>query len=459
MKKSLEIQKQINALADRVEAIHAVAKDENRDLNEAETKEVNDILGDGEKTGQADALQAQLKTVKAQEDKMNELARARLTPIVEAKIADGEGTGKKKITVPAVAKRYTANKAIWGNDGEVAAYSAGQFYAANVFGSKRASQWCREHGVIKASQSEGDTRRGGVFVPIEVETAIIRLVEQYGVFRRFAKVESMMSDRKVVPVRVSGLTAYAASESNTANQSSNTTTETDIDYTTVELVARKWKVTTRVSDELNEDALISMANEITTEMALAFAYSEDNSGFNGDGTSTYHGIYGLKNCLAAGAIYDCITGNTAFGTLDLDDFEAALAKLPAYPNMQPAWFISKAGYYASMARLAYAAGGNTTSDIANGTPLQFMGLPVVFTQVLLTALTAQTSTICAYVGDLKMSSLFGDRRGMKIVPSSERYWDVDQVGIKGSIRMDIVNHSRGSSSAAGAVVAMKFAAS
>ncbi len=68
--------------------------------------------------------------------------------------------------------------------------------------------------------------------------------------------------------------------------------------------------------------------------------------------------------------------------LKVADFHAAVGKLPVYPGMQPAWFIHSAGYHNSMARLQIAAGGNNKVDLGDGPVLQFMGYPVVFSQVL-----------------------------------------------------------------------------
>ena len=83
-----------------------------------------------------------------------------------------------------------------------------------------------------------------------MELSIVRLVEEYGVMRRYAKVSPMGSDTKTVPVRTGGMTAYAVGESN-ENTSSNTGTATSPTYKPVELVARKWKAWCKISDELN----------------------------------------------------------------------------------------------------------------------------------------------------------------------------------------------------------------
>jgi len=123
--------------------------------------------------------------------------------------------------------------------------------------------------------------------------------------------------------------------------------------------------------------------------------------------------------------------------------------------MRPRWFISKAGFWASMARLQDAAGGNTRADLGDGPETVFLGIPVSFTQVLNSTLTAQTSTIIAYVGDLAMGSTMGVRRDMQISVSEERYWDQDSIGIKGTSRFDIRCHELGTATAAGPVVALK----
>ena len=57
---------------------------------------------------------------------------------------------------------------------------------------------------------------------------------------------------------------------------------------------------TRMSTELAEDAAINVADDLAREMAYAFATAEDAAGWNGDGTSTYGGIMGMRTKFAAG---------------------------------------------------------------------------------------------------------------------------------------------------------------
>ena len=371
-------------------------------------------------------------------------------------------SGSQRFSIPATAKPRHELKA-FGNDGESlkAAYVSGRTIAAGLFNHKSSKQWLDNHGISNTALYEGDDQKGGIFVPTEMETAIIRLVESYGVFRRFAKSEPMGSDRKVVHVRTGGLTAYPIGETSPANESSNSGTRTSPTYNPIELIARKWKAWLKMSDEVNEDAMITLADEVSREMALAFSYAEDNAGFNGDGSSTYNGVTGAKNVLGAGSKYTMVAaaGNLAFSDLTLTDFESVVGKTPHYENFMPAWFISKPGYYASMDNLKNAAGGNTARELESGNGLQFLGYPVVWTQVLPTSLADQASTTLAYFGDLRMAALFGDRRGMTMSVTDQRYWDEDQIAIKGTERFDINIHSAGTASAAGALIAVNTPAS
>lgn len=366
-------------------------------------------------------------------------------------------TGRFKI--PAKARPRRSLKAFANNEESLrAAYLFGHSFAANICNSKSSQRWLRDHGIVDTALTGGDDSKGGLFVPIETETAIIRLVEEFGVFRRFADVTPMSSDTKIKNVRVGGMTAYPVGETNAANEGSNKGTRTSPTYKPVELVARKWKTLIRITEELDEDSLINLADQVALESAQAFAIAEDNSGFNGTGTSAFHGIKGLKSALKAGSTLDTANGELAFSDLTLAHFQEAVGAVPEYPGIQSAWYISKAGYYASMARLLDAAGGNTNSDIALGAPMQFMGYPVVISQSLPTSLEDQASTFLCYFGDLQMAAVFGDRRGMTMRVSEEYAFEEDQISIKATERMDIKIHSPGTATSAGPIVGIKTAA-
>ena len=299
---------------------------------------------------------------------------------------------------------------------------------------------------------------GGALIFDEYRNTIIDLVQEYGVFRRYAEIAPMASDTVSWPRVTGGATGYFPAENSSTTESSPT-----FDY--VSLTAREAAVLTAVPKTLAEDAVINLADLVTRKIAQAFAEKEDRCGFLGDGTSTYAGIYGVFPKIDDGnhtaSLVEAASGNTAFSTLDLTDFEAVVGALPEYPGMRPAWFISKAGWAAAMMRLADSAGGNTTQNIVNGVPqASFMGYPVVWSQVCNSTLTAQTETVLCVFGDLSMAATFGDRRVATMSSDSGgTYFAKRQVAIQGTERFDISVHDLGDTSNAGPLVGLKTPAS
>jgi HK97 family phage major capsid protein len=434
---SQKLREQISAEVAKAQAIVALAEQENRDLSAEEKTSIDQITGE---TGIVDQLQKDLERQIRLEAKAKEILNVR--PVVHDQ--------KPEVKIPASAKRHSKLKAF---KSDVDAYAAGQFIRAVTVGAPDAKQWCSDHGIgIQAAHSESSNTAGGYLVPDVMENAIINLREEYGVARSALRVWPMSSMSLNIPRRQSGFTSYFVGENSAG-------TESDMSFSQVRLDAKKLMILTRLSSELNADSIISLADLVANEMALQIANKEDECTFNGDGTSTYGGIVGLKSALAAGAVYTFGTGEDVFADLTTASFTSAMGKLPRFPGIRPAWYIHSAGYFASMARLLAAAGGNTVQILENGvSQVQFMGYPVIFTQVLTSALTSTASTIFGYFGDLSMAAAMGSRSGIEIVSDSSRYFEFDQVAIRATTRFDVVVHETGTASACGPVVALKFAA-
>ena len=336
-----------------------------------------------------------------------------------------------------------------GVSAEERAHATGQWLLATIGGNTRAAQWCHDHGIEVRGTSPLTTTTnslGGYLVPEVLESTIIDLREERGVARRSVRVMPMASDSVVIPRRASGVTAYFVAENAEI-------TASDKGWDAVSLTARKLAVLCKMSSEVAEDAIISIADDLASEIAYAFADKEDECLFNGDGTSTYGGVVGLKSAVAAGGKVTAATGNTAFSTLDLEDFEQMVGKLPQYAVANAAWYVSRVGWANSMLRLAEAAGGNTVAQVAGGAPFQFLGFPVVIAQVMNSTTTAQVSTDgLAYLGDLRLAVTMGTRRGISIDVDPSRYFEFDQIAIRGTQRFDLNVHERGTASVAGPVI-------
>lgn len=359
-----------------------------------------------------------------------------------------------KPTIPVQAKRWGGTiKSFAGPDAEVKAFGFGTWAHWLWTGDRKSGQWLRDNGVITKAQYESANTAGGATVPDDFVADLIRLVEEFGVFRRNARVVPMSRETATFPRRTGGLTANFIGEA--TSDSATGITKSSMTFNNVKLVAKKLAALTLVSPELMEDAAISIGDLLATELALAFSEKEDDCGFNGDGTSTYGGIEGVLNAVGAGSTVTAASGNTAFATLDREDFIKCIATIPEYARRNAKWYISSAGFADSMERLAHAAGGNTVSDEQGGVQLRYLGYPVEITQKLNSTLTAQTSTKLVVFGDLSMGAMFGDRRSLDVKTSEDRYFDTDQIAVRGIERFDINVHDAGDADTAGPIVVLE----
>ena len=86
----------------------------------------------------------------------------------------------------------------------------------------------------------------------------------------------------------------------------------------------------------------------------------------------------------------------------------------------------------------------------------FLGYPVEISQKY-PAVDAASSVLCTF-GDHSKAATFGSRRGTSIAFSSERYFDTDEIAVRGTERFDVAVHDVGSATAAGPVVGLISAA-
>jgi HK97 family phage major capsid protein len=340
-------------------------------------------------------------------------------------------------------------RAFKGPNANINAYRSGQFLLAVLMRNAKSQQWCRDHGIEIRVQTEGVNTAGGYVVPDEMETAIIDLREKYGMFRANARVVPMGSDHTIIPRRSGGVTAYFLGETDSI-------TESEKSWNQVELTAKKLGALTRMSTDLSEDAIINLADDLADEMAWAFAKKEDECGLDGDGTSTYGGMLGIRTRFVDGthtAGQDAGTSPcTAWSHITLaDEIVTIMSLLPTYAIPRAKWYIHPAGKAGCLDALALAAGGNTTREIAAGAQPMFGGYPIVVSSAMPSAPT--NATVYVLFGDLSLSTTFGDRRGITIKVSDQRYLEYDQIGIQATERFCIVNHDIGDTSTAGPVVA------
>jgi HK97 family phage major capsid protein len=339
-------------------------------------------------------------------------------------------------------------------------------YFMALKGDVTAALWMQQHNIgFVALHSEGSNTAGGYLVPSMLAADIIKLMDEYGVFRQYSRKVDMTTDTLNVPRRTSGFTAVFVGE----GQSGTSSTK---GWDLVSLVAKKIMVLTTLTNELLSDSQVNLMDDFLTESADAMAEKEDRAGFLGDGTSTYGGIVGVTTKLyaAAGSPTTTSAGGIIVGAgnllseLTLANHATVIGKCPAYARRNAKWYCS--GYYhgAVMTNLLSAAGGNTVTDLQNGTTRQmFLGYPVVLSETL-PASDANTQIACLF-GDLAQASTFGDRQMMAFAMSdsatvdSTNMFETDSVAVRATERLDINVHDVGTTTAAGPIVGLLTAAS
>jgi len=422
-----------------------------------------------------DEQEASLRSLEAKADKLKEriefLQRVQAKELELRSVLERAAPAKKieateeetavesrKAPVFAIPK---SSRPLRGFKSEERAYRAGMAIRAGLLNDEEARRWCMDHGVQSRAQAGGINSLGGVLTNDELSSEIIRLVEEFGAFPANARNVTMNSDTLLIARRTGGLTAKPIGE-NAAP------TSTDVTFDNVQLVAKLWGVDNRVPMSLVEDSVIDLADAMAVEVAQAYAEAFDNAGFIGTGAGTDHGIHGIVTAINDGthsaSVVTAATGNNTFGAdsttgLDLSDFTNMVARLPLYArNRNAKFYISPAGYGASMLRLMMAASGNNQADVAGGANLQFLGFPVVLVHPMESRLSGTASQIACLFGDLSQAVTMGIRREVSVKTDASRFIEFDQLLTFATARMASVAHDLGSTTVAGPIVALKFAA-
>ena len=340
------------------------------------------------------------------------------------------------------------------------AYAGGQWLRAVVTGDERARSWCRDNGMDMQSRALGLTNNttAGYLVPEELSSALINLREERGIARRFANVLPLGTETVLIPRRTGGVTAYAMGDN-----PSTGVTASDPTVDQIELNARVWAALTQVSNSLMSAAVINVASWCADEFSYAFADREDEALFNGDGTSTHHGIFGITQKLMDGnhnaGLITTSAGELAFSDLTFAHFETAIGTLPRYAANGAAWFVSQFGFARAMQRLADTVGGMTFSDVGAGLGPSFLGFPVVITQVMTAATGDSANTVLVVLGNLRQGATLGDREGFSLQVLQERYAEFLQTGLMATTAWDIAVHVLGDNTNAGPIVGIETPAS
>ena len=451
MRTIAELREELSAKLAVAETIIEKADNEQRAMTAEEQDTVDAALAE------ADELRTQIRTLENQEalrQRVTDTRAAMERPADRRVPAEEIRSGTPSDITPTpdvriVSRRYRYGplKSFTGPHAEERAYRAGMWMRATLLNDYTAKRYCETHGIQIRTMTEGVNSAGGNLVPAEMEQAIIDNRETYGVFRQnVGRIIPMGRDAMSVPRRTGGLTASFVGESATAS-------ETDKSWDQVQLVAKKMSARTRMSSELAEDAIINLADDLAGEIAYAFANLEDTIGFDGAGTAAHGSVQGIIPKIEGDS---SLAGHVTVSTVNTFSgvTNAALATLmsvvPQYARMNAKFYCSQVAFDLVFSRLAAAGGGNTIQTFTGEYRPAYLGYPIVVTQVMETSTgTVSNGDHLLAFGDLSKACVMGERRGISLSLTDQRYWDTDEIGIKGSERVDIVAHDVGDSSTAG----------
>ncbi len=335
--------------------------------------------------------------------------------------------------------------------GREAAYKSGMWAAAALYGDPKATQWCREHGVMNIA-TEGVNTAGGILTPIELSSAIISMLSEYGVARRECRTIQMTSDTLVVPVRQSGLTAGFYGEGVEIQES-------DVVWKNLELHPKKCATLSRISAELRSDSIIDLAQFIATEAAYAFSALEDSCWLNGTGTSEFGGMRGLTQILIDGS-HDAgkvaaDSGHNTYAEIDADDLSTTMAALPDYALRGAKWYCSPVAWSLVFEPILAAGGGNAISDLSRQVTRSYLGYEVVVSNAMPSSTGDLANKVMILFGNAMQSSLFGSRNDIRIALSGDRWFELDLLGVRSTERFQILSsHGCGDNTTAGPMVAL-----
>jgi HK97 family phage major capsid protein len=309
---------------------------------------------------------------------------------------------------------------------------------------KTAGAWLRK------AANESLNGAGAAIVPNET-AAFIESYRDRAVFRSNASVYNTASDSLTIPRRTGGVSVNFVGEGAVIPSSQPS-------FDGIGLTAQKIAAFGTFSTELEEDAAADITAFFLQDAGSAMGLKEDDCAFNGDGTSTYGGIYGIIPALndsnhTAGRIA-AGSGHKSFNLLDATDLSNLLGLLPDkfWPNAK----LYLSGYGASqyLARLSASSGAFQVSGAGPNRTMTYLGIPVITTPKMVGS-GDQSGKIMVLFGDLSSAAALGSARPMTFAVSTHRFLEFDSLAWRMTERFSSVIHNLGDNSAPGAVVALQ----
>lgn len=297
---------------------------------------------------------------------------------------------------------------------------------------------------------------GGALIPEQFIPDLIHLIEEYGDTRALCNVITMTSDTAKRPRATGKMGLYYPGEGGTA-------TESTIPFDLVTLNAKKGVAFTKLTSEILEDDAVGLADFVAREIGRTVAFTEDNTWANGDGSAgTASDRYipnsrGYLDLFGATATSDARshTGADTADAHDIGDLTALMAKLPRWARNGAVFVCSPEIDAVTFQRLGITeVGGLTATEFQGQTVMAFRGYPIVHVATMPTAIDASGDQVDILFGNFQLSNMLGMRRSLEMATSDQRYFETDEIAMRGIVRHDFNIHDLGSTTVQSPVVAL-----
>lgn len=121
-----------------------------------------------------------------------------------------------------------------------------------------------------------------------------------------------------------------------------------------------------------------------------------------------------------------------------------LGAVPLFARRGSAWYCSPVARALVFDAIKIAGGGNDATALASLQTDSFLGYPIRESELLPSDPAEDLSgKPMLGFGNLALAAKYGKRRDIRVALSGERWFELDQIGVRGTSRFDINVHSLG----------------
>jgi HK97 family phage major capsid protein len=278
---------------------------------------------------------------------------------------------------------------------------------------------------------------GGVFVPTEVSTEIIRLIPETGIYPRIARDVTMGAGDLNIGAVIGGMTAYWVDQNALITPSYP-------GFDKIVLSAKKLGAYIPVPMELIDDAVINVGQLIADLIVECLSLEIDRVGITG------------KSALNGGTdLFDGLLWSAGLQVLDMTstsmsglDFDLALDMQTKPPDgaRENASYILSTTYFNWLRKQKMSTGDYIYQRPDAGMPGLLWGKPYSLTERMPTfTSTATPGTKVLLYGDWKRFAFYGHRNIMNIATSdvAGEAFQRDQIAVRGITRVGFASYGPG----------------